>query len=107
MAVHACLKGHLQHNTKYLLSWAGKVSQFLGALLCFPERANASLHELEGVLTGSPNATLNTSARAKEQLSATVHPRTLRWYEGDARPQKYRDAVSSLQSLLENQDPKV
>ena len=73
----------------------------------FSERANASLHELEDVLTGSPNATLNTSTRAKEQLSAAVHPRTLRWYEAEARPQKYKDAVSSLQSLLHDQDPKV
>ncbi|WAR19801.1 SDCG8-like protein [Mya arenaria] len=66
------------------------------------ERANASLHDLEDVLTGSPNATLNTSTRAKEQLATAVHPRHLRWYEAEARPQKYRDAVTSLQHILKD-----
>ncbi|KAH3848255.1 hypothetical protein DPMN_090614 [Dreissena polymorpha] len=68
------------------------------------ERANASLHGLEDVLSGSPNATLNTSTRAKEQLSAAVNPRHLRWYESEARPQKYRDAVTSLQHILKDSE---
>ncbi|KAK3597838.1 hypothetical protein CHS0354_029408 [Potamilus streckersoni] len=67
------------------------------------ERANASLHELENVFSAtSPNATLNTSTRVKEQLSAAVHPRTLRWYEDASRPQKYKDAATHLQNLLKN-----
>ncbi|XP_053409241.1 serologically defined colon cancer antigen 8 homolog [Mercenaria mercenaria] len=67
------------------------------------ERANASLHELDDVLTHSPNATLNTSTRAKEQLSAAVNPRNLRWYESEARPQKYKDAASHLQNILKDE----
>ena len=98
----------LEKNICYLfLSGAVALCYNLFLPFCFSERANASLHDLEDVLTHSPNATLNTSARAKEQLTAAVHPRTLRWYEGEARPQKYRDAVSSLQNLLQDQDPKV
>lgn len=68
------------------------------------ERANASLHELEEALTHSPGTTLNTSARAKDQLTSSVHPRTLRWYEAEGRPQKYRDAVHHLQHIVGDQD---
>jgi hypothetical protein len=57
---------------------------------------------LDDILTHSPNATLNTSTRAKEQLTAAVHPRNLRWYESEARPQKYRDAASHLQHILKD-----
>lgn len=71
-------------------------------LLVLAERANASLHELDDVLTHSPNTTLNTSARAKEQLTAAVHPRNLRWYESEARPQKYKDAASHLHNILKD-----
>ena len=71
------------------------------------ERANASLHDLEGALTHSPNASLNTGTRAKDQLSAAVHPRTLRWYEAEARPQKYKDAASSLHHILQDTETQV
>lgn len=71
------------------------------------ERANASLHDLDDVLTHSPNATLNTSARAKEQLTAAVHPRHLHWYEAEARPQKYRDAASQLHNILKDYEPQA
>ncbi|KAL4237828.1 serologically defined colon cancer antigen 8 [Mactra antiquata] len=66
------------------------------------ERANASLHDLDDVLSHSPNATLSSTARAKEQLTASVHPRSLRWYELEARPQKYKDAASQLQNILKD-----
>lgn len=84
--------------TKYINFYSSYI-----LLLCyFSERANASLHELDDILTHSPNATLNTSTRAKEQLTAAVNPRNLRWYESEARPQKYRDAASHLQNILKD-----
>ncbi|XP_052696420.1 serologically defined colon cancer antigen 8 homolog [Crassostrea angulata] len=65
------------------------------------ERANASLHELEDVLLGtsSGRGRVETS-RTKVQLQATVNPRTLKWYEDNARPQKYKHAVSKLSAML-------
>ena len=40
------------------------------------------------------------TTKAKVQLQAAVHPRTLKWYEDNARPQKYKHAVSQLNALL-------
>lgn len=70
-------------------------------LISYSERANASLHELEDVLLGtsSGRGRVETS-RAKVQLQATVNPRTLKWYEDNARPQKYKHAVSKLSAIL-------
>lgn len=73
----------------------------------FTERANASLDDLKDALTHSPNTSLNTGTRAKDYLNAAVHPRTLRWYEAESRPQKYRDAVSSLQHILKDTETQV
>lgn len=70
-------------------------------LISYSERANASLHELEDVLLGtsSGRGRVETS-RAKVQLQATVNPRTLKWYEDNARPQKYKHAISKLSAML-------
>lgn len=63
------------------------------------ERANASLHELEDLLQGtSPNTSLQ--AKAKHQLESVLHPRTLKWYEENNRPTKYKDAASQLNQIL-------
>nr|XP_022328885.1 serologically defined colon cancer antigen 8 homolog [Crassostrea virginica] len=72
------------------------------------ERANASLHELEEVLLGTSSGRRRVeTTKAKVQLQAAVHPRTLKWYEDNARPQKYKHAVSQLNALLsqESQHP--
>jgi hypothetical protein len=71
------------------------------------ERANASLHELEDVLLGTSTGKKRVeTSKAKTQLHATVNPRTLKWYEDNARPQKYKHAVSKLNALL-SQDAQV
>ncbi|KAK3094095.1 hypothetical protein FSP39_024078 [Pinctada imbricata] len=67
------------------------------------ERANVSLHELENLLIGSPESQAghaSQTSKAKSQLHATVNPRNLKWYEESARPRKYRDAASQLQTML-------
>ncbi|KAL5009093.1 hypothetical protein ScPMuIL_014674 [Solemya velum] len=67
------------------------------------DRANVSLQELEDVLTGrSPNVSLTD--KAKEELTSTVHPHILRWYDGGSRPQKYRNAASHIQQVLQQED---
>lgn len=49
--------------------------------------------------TSSGRRRVETS-KAKVQLQATVNPRTLKWYEDNARPQKYKHAVSKLNAML-------
>ncbi|XP_062614586.1 serologically defined colon cancer antigen 8 homolog [Saccostrea cucullata] len=71
------------------------------------ERANASLHELEDVLLGTSTGKHRAeTTKAKIQLQATVNPRTLKWYEENARPQKYKHAVSKLNAML-SQDSQI
>ncbi|KAJ8308035.1 hypothetical protein KUTeg_012909 [Tegillarca granosa] len=68
------------------------------------DRANASLHDLDDILTGvSPQNSLKSSSKVKDQLASAVHPRTLHWFEERSRPQKYKDAASQLTSLLSHQ----
>ena len=73
----------------------------------FLDRANASLHELEDILQGT-GTSLNTShqSRAKHQLESVLHPRTLKWYEENNRPLKYKDAAIQLNSIL-GHEPQV
>lgn len=79
--------------------------RFIVIYCLFPERANASLHEFEDLLQGkSPNAT--SQSKAKHQLESVLHPRTLRWYEDNSRPSKYRDAASQLNQIL-GHEPQV
>lgn len=76
-------------------------ADFLLSIHTYVERANASLHELEEVLLGTSSGRRRVeTTKAKVQLQAAVHPRTLKWYEDNARPQKYKHAVSQLNALL-------
>lgn len=51
---------------------------------------------------------LNTShqSRAKHELESVLHPRTLKWYEENNRPLKYKDAAIQLNSIL-GHEPQV
>ncbi|CAG2204490.1 SDCCAG8 [Mytilus edulis] len=63
------------------------------------DRANVSLHELEDILQGTSHHT-TLQSQAKHQLESVLHPRTLKWYEENNRPTKYKDAASQLNQIL-------